>query len=70
MSKLYAVAVSVVLGGLALVSDRARALNAEDSERGSLSTEQVIVTAALVAVALLVVGAITLAVNGRLSGIF
>jgi hypothetical protein len=65
MIKLYATilatATVLALVGLDRTRDRARR-----DERGSLSTEQVVVTGGLLLLAIAVAGAIKLAVDGRL----
>jgi hypothetical protein len=48
-----------------LANLRARAVNQRE-ERGALTTEQAIITAALIGLAVLVVAAITAAVNNKL----
>lgn len=53
---------------MAALGERLRQVR-ETPEAG-VSMEQVVITAGLLALALLVVAAITAAVNGRLSGIF
>jgi hypothetical protein len=50
---------------IGLANLRTRAVNERD-ERGALTTEQAIITAALIGLAVLVVAAITAAVNNKL----
>ncbi len=54
---------------MAVLRERVRQVR-ESSEAGAVSMEQVVITAGLLGLALLVVAAIVAAVNGRLSGIF
>ncbi len=54
---------------MAVLRERVRQVR-EGSEAGAVSMEQVVITAGLLGLALLVVAAIVAAVNGRLSGIF
>lgn len=66
MSIIY-IALAVIATLLDATTTRVRGLRSAD--RGSVSVEQVIITGAVLVLAIAVVGAITLAVNGRLGDI-
>jgi len=56
-----------VLAGITVLLDTTRVHELRHSERGSVTTEQVIITAALVGLAVLVVGAIAVVVNNKVA---
>ena len=71
MNRLYTRTVTllaIVLATLAGAGDRLL-LSRQRDERGSLSTEQVVVTGVLLLLAIAVAGAIKLAVDGRIDKI-
>lgn len=56
--------------GVWMAALRQRVQQVRETPEAGVSMEQVVITAGLLALALLVVAAITAAVNGRLGGIF